>query len=1395
MVEQFGKDIVITYKGADRLEAFKKDVREVRNVLNGLVAKASEMSKVSAELKKLTATTLVESHKEALRISQKEVQALREQLQLTKTLTGEEAARDRARSARQTRIFNAKKQGLQISRLEKQIQREQIAGLNKLADREARLAAQKKKFAAAQKRAQEDAIQRTKRGTAASTQQVGAIQAAIGRTIRFFVLFRAVQEGIQLAGKSITKSLDFAALLEESQVQIAGLIVSVSELTDEFGNTLNAAEAMPVALSLSKDILSQLQKDAVLTASTFQDLVKNLQVAVAPGVSNGLDLDQVRQLTVTFSQAATALGLEQRQLSEEIRSTLQGTITARNTRIATSLGITNEDVRQAKEAGQLFEFLEERMAGIAGAATLLQGSLSLLRSNFFDLLQIAGATGIQPVFKELKGLFGDLIDLFDEGTLQDGVQIEPGVIDTMQLAAEGMAAIVESFREFIKTEEAGETLNAVARALNELGGDVAQALPGLLSAIASAIQALSVIAANGAELLSLIPPGLIAIGTAIITILPLFKALAVLIGGAATSAAAAAGTFGTWGLALAPLLPLLPLIAASALAAIIIFGDFGEEMSETARRTEEITEAQEEFVAIQDRVAAAAVSVTGKLVAQSKAFEDLAEKIKKAVTTQEQRSQTPIEIFRLEELETIESARREAITRRTAAEKAYNDAVKSSQVTLEGVSDSIRRVALAQRERDASASAVRAGQGTDGGPSEGTIDRLRAANLEYQNALSDAASERRRFAIEELAELKRVEIFKRAAEIRSGGRPITALDRELKTDQGLEEATRITRLQLEAAEELKTTNVELRSEVSAQAEEAATALAERDKALGSIRASEQGVLEAKEQQLDVDRQLGALVGGRARDVSSESNTATEKLQRRLKLQQDLNALEENSPAIDQLKTQAALAEKRIPLLVKNVELTNLFNLALSLGGDEQAEALVAIQEARRAIDEQLAAMEALSAEDQKRLDIVRERADIEAGIALDALELQLSVSKELTALSTQSGQGRAGADIQSLLATSAGERRDAARKTLEIETRISQRSLSDLETERALLEIKRDSQIDLEKALKTGLKIEEVNRNIVEEVNNGRLLKAETLQLERQIREETQLRAGFAKGLQDAASQRGLGSEFQQVGLTFADSFGDGIREVLTGGDTQDAINLFASTMESAILDALINALVVAPVSEFLSGVLGGGKTAEETAALAAAASLTSLSFAANLAAASLISVATAGAASSFTTGFIPGTPFPFALPITGNAEGGSIPAPNMPKSLPGHHAGDTTLIAAQQGEFMFNKSVSSQLGHAFLNSINSGMLSGSQARAAIASRIHRNSAPIRGFDLGGSVGPTAAEGVSQSGGGRRRNRGGRSVLLPVTNDSANTILSNPMLGPNLAANKAALGLSDREYI
>ena len=299
-------------------------------------------------------------------------------------------------------------------------------------------------------------------GASQSLRQVKELEASVARVDRsarnlFFTFRRLV--GIlavfTIARNTVTgfqqlvaAGLKFNDNIIEATVSIAGLIAATGDVRDEFGKSVDSSKELALSQSIARKQVELLRQDALRTTATFEQLAQTFQVAVAPGFTAGLNIDEIRKLTVGISQAAAAIGLEQNQLAEEVRSLLSGTIQTRTTRIATALGITNEDVRRLKESGQLFDFLETKLKAFDEAAqqvarSTLGGISNLVKGAFSKILGDAAG----PLFQNLLKLGNELFDKVL--TVRDAagdIQPNPEVIKAFQQIFDTLSNGVDSLR-------------------------------------------------------------------------------------------------------------------------------------------------------------------------------------------------------------------------------------------------------------------------------------------------------------------------------------------------------------------------------------------------------------------------------------------------------------------------------------------------------------------------------------------------------------------------------------------------------------------------------------------------------------------------------------------------------------------------------------------------------------------------------------------------------------------------------------------------------------------------------------------------------------------------------------------------------------------------------------
>lgn len=302
------------------------------------------------------------------------------------------------------------------------------------------------------------------------------------RLVGVLAVFTVARQVVSGFNSMVAGAIQFNAQLEASRVGLVGLVAASADVRDATFGRLDAEQQIAAAQALAIDQQDKLRRATLVTASSFAELADAFNQSVAPGLQAGLDLDQIRELTVVISQAATGLGLSQNQLAEEVRSLVQGTINPRNTRIATALGITNEDIRQAKELGTLFTFLEGRFAAISKTGQQLMQTFTGQLANATDAFQQLLAITSRPLFEQLKASLVEIQKGIFTATEQS-IAFNPEAVRIFSGLFEGLGEAVRAVRiAFSEVDTQG-----LADTFASLGQSIALGANLLATAFTSAI--------------------------------------------------------------------------------------------------------------------------------------------------------------------------------------------------------------------------------------------------------------------------------------------------------------------------------------------------------------------------------------------------------------------------------------------------------------------------------------------------------------------------------------------------------------------------------------------------------------------------------------------------------------------------------------------------------------------------------------------------------------------------------------------------------------------------------------------------------------------------------------------------------------------------------------------
>ncbi len=284
------------------------------------------------------------------------------------------------------------------------------------------------------------------------------------RLIGVMALFTVARVVTREFNNMVAGAIRFQAEIEATRVGLAGLIAASGKIQSPIGENVGIDQQLLLSQQIAIDQMNKLRTDALATAASYNELAAAFQNAVAPGIQSGLTLDQIRKVTVNISQAATGLGLAQDQLAEEIRSLFTGAISARNTRIATALGITPADINRAKELGTLFEFLDKRFAAISKTGKLLMSTFTGQLSNAADAFKQLLATSSTPLFEQLKKGLADVQGAIFQ-VVKKEVVLDPKTLSAFRELFQGLAQGVAAVRAAFSRLD----LSGAALALGTLG--------------------------------------------------------------------------------------------------------------------------------------------------------------------------------------------------------------------------------------------------------------------------------------------------------------------------------------------------------------------------------------------------------------------------------------------------------------------------------------------------------------------------------------------------------------------------------------------------------------------------------------------------------------------------------------------------------------------------------------------------------------------------------------------------------------------------------------------------------------------------------------------------------------------------------------------------------------
>jgi hypothetical protein len=261
--------------------------------------------------------------------------------------------------------------------------------------------------------------------------------------------YRVILSGIMAVQESFSGTFRYLATIETAQLGIGAAFMTSGKYIDiTTGKALKGAEALKAAQVESKQVIEELKAANLQTIATLDQLIVAYQQTLPVAMAKGFDKRMVKEFTLAMVQAAGAIGLPMDQLGEETRSMLTGAINPRTSRIATVLGLRNEDIAEYKNNAEgLFTFLMDKLKAYQVAGVEAQTTWAGLWSNMKDIAFQYLGEGMTPLFEGIKQSLIEITNSMvtvNEKTKQ--IEWNPEFLESMKTIKSGMTTFIADLR-------------------------------------------------------------------------------------------------------------------------------------------------------------------------------------------------------------------------------------------------------------------------------------------------------------------------------------------------------------------------------------------------------------------------------------------------------------------------------------------------------------------------------------------------------------------------------------------------------------------------------------------------------------------------------------------------------------------------------------------------------------------------------------------------------------------------------------------------------------------------------------------------------------------------------------------------------------------------------------
>lgn len=251
--------------------------------------------------------------------------------------------------------------------------------------------------------------------------------------------------------------------------------------------------------AIEKRIDSIRKRSLDLAGVTSGEVVEVFGMVAQQVGAIGGSLKDAEDLAIAFSGALGTFGIPLYQARQEIGSILRGDITT-DSYLAKALGITNEDIKKAKQSTEgVVGFLNKRLATAVAGQAIAAKSFSGVTSNLRDLAELIGkdlgAPLVDPLVAGLNKVYNLLSGVKDQAmaaakALGSGFAGAASIIGTQSIgnARSFSGGNAQAQRA---ADAAAQTIDRVATKIEALAAKVAEPLRNVFDLLVKSVASLS----------------------------------------------------------------------------------------------------------------------------------------------------------------------------------------------------------------------------------------------------------------------------------------------------------------------------------------------------------------------------------------------------------------------------------------------------------------------------------------------------------------------------------------------------------------------------------------------------------------------------------------------------------------------------------------------------------------------------------------------------------------------------------------------------------------------------------------------------------------------------------------------------------------------------------------